>query len=337
MDLSDLTIVILSRGREAVLTNTLRFWSNFNITVLVFHHSENPLCSSELGSNITYVVDKGSYGERCRLVSEFLTTDYAILSSDDELYVPSALAEMKELLIGDSSLASVGGMTIAIGKYGPMSTAVACYTNMRAYTNLGETSFERLSKHFNVHGEYRNGAMYRLMRKDLMIELMQLFSTQSFIATPYIYEVTGEIVVNAFGKSVYLPNVYWIRNWINQPVEHRNWNRKLYFSSWVSDSNYEDQFLRWSQRLSNVGDLTPEEFSMVMEAILKLRKSSEDYEQKRLSRRRIPISDNLKFAVRKFLAPNSLPPRIETTIKSMEEQGARLDRIELLTAIESIT
>lgn len=337
MDLSDLTIVILSRGREEVLTQTLMYWAKFNITVLVFHHTENPLGAPEIGSNITYIVDNGSYGERCQLVSEYLNTEYAIISPDDEVYIPSALADMKKLLASDSSLASVGGMTIAIGKYGPMNTAVACYTNMRFYSNLGETSFVRLSKHFNAQGEYRNGAMYRLMRRDLMIELMKTFSTLSKIATPYIYEVTGEIVVNAFGKSVYLPNVYWIRNWINQPVEHRNWDRKLYFSTWVSDPKYQDQFLLWSERLSNIGDLTPKEFPIVMKAILKLRKSSEDYEQKRLSRRRIPISDNLKFAVRKILAPNSLPPSIETTVKSMEEQGAKLDKIELLTAIQSIT
>jgi glycosyltransferase domain-containing protein len=336
LDLSDVTIVILSRGREEVLSRTLKYWSKFDIAVLVLHNSENPINTHELSSNITYIVKKLNYGERCGEVSNYLTTEYAILSSDDELYLPSALLEMRELLKNHSSIVSVGGLTIAVGKYGPMNTAVPCYTNMRDYSNFGENSFERLSNHFNENCGYRNGAIYRLMRKGLMIDLMNTFSTLSLISTPYIYEVTGEIIINALGKSVYLPNIYWIRNWINQPVGHRTWDRKLYFSTWVSDRKYEREFNLWGQQLRNIVNLNQEEYSDIFRKILQLRKSSEEYERERLSRRSIPIPDFIKFLVRKLFAPNSLPPRIERTIYTMQAQGAKLNRIELLTAIESI-
>jgi glycosyltransferase domain-containing protein len=336
LDLSDVTIVILSRGREEILSRTLKYWSKFHIAVLVLHNSENPINAHELSSNITYIVKKLNYGERCGEVSNYLTTEYAILSSDDELYLPSALLEMRELLKNQSSVMSVGGLTIAVGKYGPMNTAVPCYTNMRHYSNFGENSFERLSNHFNENSGYRNGAIYRLMRKDLMIDLMNTFSALNLISTPYIYEVTGEIIINALGKSVYLPNIYWIRNWINQPVGHRNWDRKLYFSTWVSDRKYEREFHLWGQQLRNIADLNQEEYSDIFRKILQLRKSSEEYERERLSRRSIPLPDFIKFFVRKLFAANSLPPRIEKTIYTMEAQGAKLNRIELLAAIESI-
>ena len=337
MDLSDVTIVILSRGREDILARTLKYWSKINIAVLVLHNTENPIDVQEIGSNITYVVEKLNYGERCGRVSAYLTTDYAILSSDDELYLPSALVEMKRVLENRTSIVSVGGMTIAVGKYGPVRTAVPCYTNMRLYSNLGDSSFERLLNHFNEPSGYRNGAIYRLMRKELMNDLMNTFSTLNLISTPYIYEVTGDILVTALGKSVYLPNIYWIRNWINQPVGHRTWDRKLYFSNWVSDRKYERELLFWGEQLREIADLNQEEYSNIFRKVLELRKSSEEYEQERLSRGSIPIPDSIKFLLRKLFAPDSIPPRIEKTIYTMEAQGAKLNKIELLTAIESIT
>lgn len=335
MELSDVTIVILSRGREDILLRTLKYWSKFNVTILVLHNTENPIDAHKLGPNITYLVEKVSYGKRCGLVSKYLSTEYAILSSDDEVYIPSALLEMKNLLARENSLFSVGGLTLAVGKYGPLKTAVVCYPNMISYSNLGESSFERLSNHFNYHDGFRSGAIYRIMRKELMIELMNTFCALNTISTPYIYEITGEIIVNYFGKSVYIPNIYWIRNWINKPVGHQTWDRKLYFSQWASNSKYKEEFLLWSQCLKNVTSLTEEEYAKIVPTILELRKVSESHEQERLSRRKIPISDNVKFLIRKSFAPNTLPPNTEKTIISLEKQGIKLNRIELSTAIES--
>lgn len=337
MDLSDITIVILSRGREEILLRTLKYWSKINIAVLVLHNTENPFKTHELGSNITYVVEKVTYAERCGLVSKYLNTEYAILSSDDELYIPSAMRDMKNFLTSETSIFSVGGLTLAVAKYGPRHTAIACYSHMRSYSNLGQSSFERLSNHFNQDYGFRNGAIYRLMRKDLMIELMHIFSRLSTTTTPYIYEVTGEIIVNGFGKSVYLPNIYWIRNWINKPVVHQTWDRKFYFSTWASDPEYREEFQIWSDWIKNTVKLTEVEYLKILPTILESRKSSEAHEQKRTSRRKIPLSDNVKFSIRKTFAPNSLPPTIEQTIITMEGQGAKLNRSELLTAIQSVT
>ena len=336
MDLSNITIVILSRGREEILTKTLRYWSKFDISVLVLHNTEHPINSNELSPNIRYIVKQLNYGERCGEVPNYLLTDYAILSSDDELYIPSALEDMKRVLINDSSLVSVGGLTVAVSKYGPLHTAVPCYTNMSTYSNLEETNFERLLNHFSESQGYRNGAMYRLMRKELMTAVMKTFSMLYQIATPYIYEVTGEIVINALGKSVYIPNIYWVRNWINLPVGHRSWDRKLYFSTWVSDGQYKRDFIIWNQQIQHITNLDHDEYSRIITKILELRKSSEDYERQRLSRRSFPIPSDLKFLIRKMLAPESLPPSIESTLKSMEIAGAKFNRIELLAAIESI-
>ena len=336
MNLSDVTVVILSRGREDVLSRTLRYWSKYNISVLVLHNTDNPIETCLLGSNIEYVVDRGSYGERCGHISRLLKTPFTILSSDDELYLPSALFALKSQLEKNPNLSSVGGLTIAIGKYGPLRTAIPCYTNMKSYKNLGVSSFERMTIHFSEQNGYRTGAIYRLMRKELMGDLMDTFSKIGVISTPYIYEVTGEMIVASYGQSSYISNIYWIRNWINEPVGHSKWNREMYFSMWATDPKFEVEILEWSKTLRQRLNLTDEEFSKTLESVMKLRVESEVNEINRMSRHTIPIPEKLKYLIRKVIWPETIPPDVAISLLSMEEMGATFDREEMLNAIEVI-
>ena len=336
MNLSDVTVVILSRGREDILSRTLRYWSKYNICVLVLHNTDNPIETGLLGSNIEYVVDRASYGERCGHISRLLKTRFAILSSDDELYLPSALFALKIQLEKNPNLYSVGGLTIAIGKYGPRKTSIPCYTSMKSYKNLGVSSFERLAIHFSEENGYRTGAIYRLMRKELMGDLMDTFSEIGVISTPYIYEVTGEIIVASYGQSSFISNIYWIRNWINEPVGHSKWNRKMYFSMWAKDPKFKVEILEWSRTLRQILNLTDEEFSKTLESVMKLRVQSEDNEIKRMSRHAIPIPENLKYLIRKVIWPETIPPDVATSLLSMKEMGATFDQEEILNAIDAI-
>jgi hypothetical protein len=138
-------------------------------------------------------------------------------------------------------ISSVGGATLGVGKYGSTLTANYTYKNMIDYSNLHNSFFERLESHSFGQPEYRTGAMYRLMRAEVMTLLLQTFSGLSKISTPYIFEVTGEIVVNGLGKSIYLNDLYWVRNWINHQVEHKDWNRKLYFQEWWGSEKYSEE------------------------------------------------------------------------------------------------
>jgi hypothetical protein len=336
LNLSDVTVVILSRGREDILSRTLSYWSKLNISVLVLHNTDNPIDTGSLGSNIEYVVERAGYGERCGRISSLLKTQFAILSSDDELYVPSALFALKSQLEKTPNLSSIGGLTIAIGTYGPLKTSIPCYTNMKSYVNSGVSSIERLTNHFSEQNGYRSGAIYRLMRKELMCELMETFSVISKISTPYIYEITGEIIVASYGQSLYLPNIYWIRNWINDPVGHSKWNRKMYFSIWANSPEFQVEILEWSQTLRQLLNLTNEEFSRTLASVMKLRIQSEANEIKRLSRHKIPIPENLKYWIRKAILPETIPPDIATSLASMEKMGATFDRRELLRAVDFI-
>ncbi len=222
-----------------------------------------------------------------------INTRYAIFCADDELLLPSGLSSMGTYLENHLEISSVGGKTIGVGKYGKNLTATYTYQNMVGYSNLGNSFFERLESHTFGQVEYRTGAMYRLMRTELMTKLLRTFSELSVISTPYIFEVTGEIVINGLGKTVYLNELYWVRNWINEQVEHKNWNRRLYFQKWWSSEDYAAERATWIDlltALSNDKD-SNRKLSHIVEGLNQKRRILETRELKSKSKLRSKIPD----------------------------------------------
>jgi hypothetical protein len=285
---------------------------------------------------LKYVVAKVSYGERCGLVKDFLNTKYAILCADDEVYIPSALTQMKANMEKEPELQSVGGLTISIGKYGPITTGNFSYSKMRGYQNIENDPIKRLNHHFDSTAGYRNGAIYRLMRTDLMISTMNIFSQLTNISTPYIFEVTGEIFVNSQGRTIYTDDVYWVRNWINDPVGHRNWDRKLYFKDWATQREYHEQFSRWKRIMADAVGLSNSEFENSLINIIKMRTASENHEINSNLRRNLFLPENLKWLIRTCFMRGSLPNTLEATIKDLEHMGASIDRTGLNQALTAL-
>ena len=248
--LEDITVVILSRGREHELSRSIQYWNQTNFKVVILHNTKMPISQSFLASNIRYIILERDYASRCARAIPEINTKYAVFCADDELLIPNGLSTMGNYLEQHPEISSVGGATLGVGKYGSTLTATYTYQNMIDYSNLHNSFFERLESHSFGQPEYRTGAMYRLMRAEVMTLLLQTFSGLSKISTPYIFEVTGEIVVNGLGKSIYLNDLYWVRNWINHQVEHKDWNRKLYFQEWWGSEKYAEEREKWLDLLA---------------------------------------------------------------------------------------
>jgi glycosyltransferase domain-containing protein len=248
--LEDITVVILSRGREHELSRSIQYWNQTNLKVVILHNTKMPISQSSLASNIRYIILEQDFANRCARAIPEINTKYAVFCADDELLIPSGLSTMGNYLEQHPEISSVGGATLGVGKYGSTFTATLTYQNMVDYSNLHNSFYERLESHSFGQREYRTGAMYRLMQTEVMTLLLQTFSGLSKISTPYIFEVTGEIVVNGLGKSVYLNDLYWVRNWINHQVEHKDWNRKLYFHEWWGSEKYVEERKKWIDLLS---------------------------------------------------------------------------------------
>jgi glycosyltransferase domain-containing protein len=338
MPLSDITIVILSKGREKELLRSLKYWDEIGVAFLVLHNTDASLTYLSTNTKSQYFVSKTNYGTRCGLASQKLATKYGIICADDEIFLPSALAKMCETLDENQDIQSVGGQTIAIGKYGAISTATQTYINMLHYENRFESSQSRLEFHFNLQSDYKNGAMYRLMRTEILKSLLDIFSQISTISTPYIYEVTGEIFVTAIGKSLYVKDIFWIRNWLNKPVVHAHWNRKLYFHEWVESAEYELEVKAWMSSITKaLGKIESDsDLVSILPLILIKRKKIEIHEKSKKSMRFIALDDNIKYWIKNFLPYATLPKEAMESINSIPTTGVLINMQEFQTALNTL-
>ena len=262
------------------MLRSVEYWNQTELKVLIFHNTLAPLNVSSFAPNVEYVVSETDFASRSKLASQMIVTKYSILCSDDELLLPSGLFQMGRFLEDHQDIFSAGGQTVALGRLGQNLTATYAYQNMNGYKNLEDSALKRLSHHTINQIDYKTGAMYRLMRASLMREMLIAFSELSNISTPYIFEVTGEVIVNAQGQSTYLEELYWVRNWINDQVVHKGWNRKLYFYQWWVHSDFEQERLKWRIEIQRTiqGTISEQELDNILEDIYVKRKILESRE-----------------------------------------------------------
>jgi len=282
---------------------------------------------------------RANYGVRCGVAHQKLETKYGILCSDDEIFLPSALSKMCEMLDKYQELQSVGGQAIALGKYGPIITATQVYSNMVDYENEFERPESRLNFHFDPLGDYKIGGMYRLMRTKTLKSILEVFSEIATISTPYIYEVTGEILITVIGKSFYVKEVFWIRNWVNESIIGRKWNRELYFYRWFESQEFEFERQLWISSINKFikefsHDINLESFLPI---ILSKRKSIEIHEEsKKHARFSFFPNTYFKFWVRKIFFNSNIPLELTKSIDKITATGILLHKQEFENASKVI-
>ncbi len=330
--MNDLTIVILSRGREAILRSTLNFYRDKPLSVLVIHNSDKPLKPADIPSNTKYIVARDSYAKRCGIAAKNIDSIFAVLSSDDEFLLPPALFRMCSDLENSPRAASISGRVLAIRKYGPQILASEIYKTHSSYVNKSKNQLERLQEHLESQKtDYKIGLLYRLTRSEYLVQILKTFSMLEEVQTPYIYEVIGELGMVISGELINYEEFYWVRNWIEPPLSHTHWNRKIHFGDWLHDPSYgevHDALLKavnenlWPSRTQAQIRKVLEEFADHRAAI----------ESDRTKRRTLPGGSSLKFYVRRLFR-SSLTSDLSSIFESSRPETAQ----ELEQAIQSMT
>jgi hypothetical protein len=330
----EITVVILSRGRESQLQRSVEYWNQTQLQVLILHNTFSPLPTNLFESNVAYVVSTTDFASRSNIASGMIHTKYAVLCSDDELLLPFALGRMGQYLEDHEEVLSIGGRTLALGKLGSKTTATFVYRNMLGYSNLEKSVHERLLHHTKDQQDYKSGSMYRLMCSSLMSEMLKTFSQLSNVSTPYIYEVTGEIIVNGKGRGVYLEELYWIRNWVNEQVEHTNWNRKLYFHQWWGNDYYRNECNHWKKLMQvTLGDsLIPKQLDEVIEDIFEKRRVVEQREIQRSRNTKKFLPKGLKAAKHRVSLKSRRENSFEAVIHQLDSTDPQI-KMELQGAV----
>ena len=328
--LKDLTIIILSRGREQILSKTLNFWNSNGIRTVVIHNSEIDIDQKTVVEGSVYLTSATSYSVRAGIAATHIATNFAIICNDDELYIPSALEKMILKLNENIEYTSVGGQSLAVSKYGKIITGTLCYKDMWQYENLYDKPRDRLEHHLDPSKNYI-GAMFRMLRAAIMIDLLTSIKYSDEISTPYIHESTSEILITIYGKSQYISEIYWIRNWQEPEVQHKNWDRKLYFHFWWEEVEFSEQRAKWIIILVKFssGLMGLKDFGEILEKNYKLRKVKELHEQERRKKGVNIISTDLKYLLKKFFLPKKLPLSLEIELTHIKSLGIGIDEKEI--------
>jgi hypothetical protein len=239
------------------------------------------------------------------------------------------------LLNNDSELVSVGGQALAVGKYRSIYNMTIPYKFNFDYKNFGNSAAERLFIHFTGPTGYRNGSLYRVTRSSILKQVLSEFSQLGAISTPYIYEVTSEILINGLGKSYYIKNLIWIRNWLNVPIQNNQWQRNQYFFQWVASEKI--QFELWKSRLNSILCIEPKRFNKLIDIFTSIRSASEMNEVSKNRKLRKKIPKKIRYLVARMLARNNGLVELQDSVKNLREQGLLFELSELNLAILYMT
>ena len=94
-----------------------------------------------------------------------------------------------------------------------------------------------------------------------------------------------------------------------------------------------EEVQKWNQILMSRLQLPANNYKECIDNVVRLRRSSEEREITSLSRRFIPISENIKWFIRKMLIPKTLPNSVDTSLDRMQNSEAIFTRSEIFHAI----
>ena len=329
-ELNDLTIFIMSRDRNQHLEATINYYKKYDIRLVVMHKAQVPIDDKYLYPKLIYNLVDESYMARCLSSLDFLNTPYAILSTDDERYLPTALSRMMVVLSTNISISSVGAQAIALSTYGPLVSGQLLYRYLHGYSNTNNSLEERTKQHFgNAASNITFSSMYRLYRAEDFRKMLKSFSFNEGISTALITEVTSEVFSLTLGDIVHIDELLWIRNFMVEPINTTDWQRSLTFIDWWREPKFESEKLKWLNTLTRfLGD-----YRIILESIL-INRANEKSGSAKI--RYSFVNMKVKYLIRRVLMSKSLPTKIEFACDELKDLNIHYSENELEYAINSM-
>lgn len=231
--LSKLTLVIPTYNRQSYALRNMRYWSGQGATVLVMDGSDSPISTDDLAGiecNVQYHYNKASFEDRLKIASSYINTEYAVLCGDDEFHVYSGLIACIEFLEGNYDYTSCCGRCVGFS----VKKNVIKLFPVKAYHSTHSVNQSLISERIKYHiGNYMVTTIYGVHRRDSFRFCISGISKPH--SCPYVSETIFELLSAAYGKSIVLPYVTWLRSFENVPIQTNLHDRLYYISQWYDD------------------------------------------------------------------------------------------------------
>ena len=298
--LSELTIIIFSKDRNAYLKSAINFYSKFNINTIVVHNCKTSIAGAEIPANCNYLPGSLEISQRLSQAARELSTKYVVMASDDEFLIPSALSKIVNKLKHDETLLSCFGQTVALNKYKGKMLGNLTYSSLRTYSNRNDSILKRVDYHLLQNSCVAPiGSVYRVMKIETFKQLVLIWEkTLDITSCKYIFEIIADIYLLVLGKSEYIDEVVWCRNWVNASINDISVNRNLYYYEWWENIAYIEEKNNYINRIFKDMSkfMTMSELNKILHDFYISRKQIELKEKNQKSNK------SGKFTIRKFKA-----------------------------------
>ena len=302
-------------------------------------NSPSPLSKHLIPNNTKYFHSETSFSERALAAAELVTTPYAIIGADDEVYLPNALNKMQKFLEDDKEYDSVGAATLAIWKYGSLVAGSWAYRKTIGYHNNKNTPIARIAHHTG-HGTNPITSFFtcNLTRREILINCLKLYGVSPIVCT----DALSVLMICGAGKSKYLNILYWIRNWNQSPRSHSNWNRNISIYEWWNQPNLNQAKINFERflaeaynKISDINNFN-EAWNYCIQAENILRKEPKKMrvylqyfnEQQWLKK--------IKYSLKRLTFSNKMPVTVDTIFNEFKQNNIDVDLIESRYAIEIV-
>lgn len=248
--LEKLTLVIFTFNRHSLLVRTLNYWSNYNIKLIVLDGSSMRLKNRCLQSkNIKYIYDTRGLYERLLSSVNHIDTEFVILGSDDEFYLPSALESCIKFLLKEPTFTSCGGRAIGFISDKGKILGVKQYTRLKNFCLDNQNGNLRALMHFS---NYVPAHFYSVMRSSIWNKISKYVFEKNYELSA-AHELQLEYLATIAGKSKIIPELLWLRNKGVPPINNFEM-KKVEKRQWWFDNKYQlekDDFIKRMKQASN--------------------------------------------------------------------------------------
>ena len=206
------TVIIPSKNRPEFLRRSILFWSKHLFPVIVADGSDEPQSEcfiDQYTDHIKYIHSKSPLPKRLEIAASLVDTEYCILLSDDEFYLPKALLECVVFLDNNHEYIAAGG--VAVG-FRPGSTGLLGfekYSNWLGRERIEPSPRDRVIAHM---ASYANYLSVSVTRSDIWKSIARLYASRE-IPIFALWELEMNLILSYGGKSKVLNNLMLFRSY----------------------------------------------------------------------------------------------------------------------------
>jgi glycosyltransferase domain-containing protein len=219
-NLSDLTIIIPTISRPLFIRRQVRYWSSLNAQVVILDGAQNSNldpCLQDLPSHIRYIHQPSKFNVRLSTASQYISTDFACLLPDDELFLPQGLERAMTVLRQDESLIGVVGKVLYFFVDQGRFLSTRAYEDWKNFRPESVTAWDRVREVLppNKAHKVQFGVFRSEQWKEIFFE-----SYRDFYSTGYLYERMLNLYSAVLGKTVVIDELLWMRSMENPPISN---------------------------------------------------------------------------------------------------------------------